>query len=67
MILKPNQVCPYKDNCKYNDRNNSCQGTNPNRNNSFNCIFMSESGNIIGEGNVRSKYDVTGKMEFIQE
>jgi len=70
MKLKANQVCPYKDGCKYHGKmgsNNFCQGANPSRTNEFNCSYINDSGQFVGEGNVRNKYDVTGKMEFIQE
>jgi len=70
MILKSNQVCPYKDNCKYHNKLHSesfCHGANPLRNNNFNCGFVDDDGKYVGEGTVRSVYDITGKMEFINE
>lgn len=70
MILKPNQVCPFKDRCKYHGKSSSvlfCQGTNPNRKNEFSCSYVDDKGQFIGEGTARSIHDVTGKMEFLNE
>jgi len=70
MKLKPNQVCPYKDSCKYHAKMggvNFCQGANPNRKNEFSCVYVNDSGQFIGEGTARSVHDVTGKMEFLQD
>lgn len=68
MILKPGQICPYSDSCKYNKRVDSfCQGGNPDRNNSFECNFVNDKGEDIKEGYIRVIHDVTGKMELIQE
>lgn len=68
MTLKPNEVCKHSNSCKYHNNYNSfCQGTNPNRNNIFECNYnINENGNI-SEGQNRNVNDLTGKMQFIQE
>lgn len=66
MILKPNEVCKFYKNCKYNI-NNACQGCINLRNTRFECGFIDSEGKTIEEGYVRSIYDLTGKMEFIQD
>lgn len=68
MILKPNQVCPYRNSCKYNGKFGMiCQGSNPDRKNEFKCDYVNDSGEFVGEGVVRNSNDLTGKMEFLQE
>lgn len=66
MTLKQNEICKFSTNCKYNI-NNACQGCNKSRNTSFECKFIDGEGKQIEEGYARSVYDLTGKMEFIQE
>jgi len=72
MILKPNEICKFSKNCEYHNSkiglaNNFCQGTNPLRNNLFECGYVDGNGKIIKEGQIRNILDVTGKMEFISE
>jgi len=68
MILESNQICPYSTNCKYHGTiAGFCQGTNPSRNNTFECNYVNNKGKIIDEGRLRSIHDITGKMEFISE
>lgn len=70
MILKPNEVCKFYKNCKYNKNISSvnfCRGTDKLRNTTFECSYVDGEGKSIKEGHARSIYDVTGKMEFIQE
>ena len=69
MILKPNEVCPFMNNCKYHNPTNSntiCQGTNSSRNHEFLCDFRDSQGRLIKEGYIRNTNDITGKMKFIQ-
>ena len=63
LILKEREVCPYSSRCQYSE---NCQGTNPNRETTFTCNFISESGEIEG-GHFRNKLDQTGKMKIITE
>jgi len=70
MILKPNEVCKFYNNCKYNKNTSSvnfCHGTDKLRNTTFECRYVDENGKVIEEGHNRSVFDVTGNMQFIQE
>jgi hypothetical protein len=68
LTLSPYQVCHYG-NCpcqKDPSGKGFCQGTNPNRNTTFQCSFVSENGSIDC-GACRSIYDKTGTSVLLQE
>jgi len=65
LILKENEVCPYTNNCPYNESHN-CNGGNPNRNNVFTCEYV-VNGQIITDQPNRLSKDLTGKMKIIME
>jgi len=69
MILKPTEICPYADNCRYHHKNeylNFCQGT-VERDNEFFCQYVDINGNISENGQLRNSLDITGKMKLIME
>lgn len=66
--LEPNQVCPYSQNCPYNNsmvNQAFCRGADPKREAYFYCDLV-ENG-VFVEQKFRSAFDVTGKMKVILE
>lgn len=67
ITLKPNQVCPYSNNCPNSTKQIQglfCQGTNPDRITTFECNLVNNG--VCSEG-FRSTLDQTGKMKVITE
>ena len=48
LILKPREVCPYKDKCPHvkSSYYNNCYGTESNRDKKFVCKLVDKNGNI---------------------
>lgn len=63
--IKPNEVCPYSNNCKYNTSLSICQGSKI-RNTTFTCTFVNDSGKI-SENKSRLQLDKNGKMQILYE
>jgi hypothetical protein len=69
LLLKENEVCKYSSGCPYNSGVSPhayCMGANPNRNKSFICDLVSDSGTFT-ENKFRSAFDETGKMKVLME
>ena len=70
LILKENEVCPYKDICKYNVENINgmfCNGAQENRKCKFVCEYVDNNGNILENNAIRNGNDLNGKMNIILE
>ncbi len=65
LTLQEKQICPHSNNCPYN-KNHSCMGASPERNNIFNCAYV-VNGIISESGEQRNMHDATGNMTVIME